>query len=302
MKQLILGLMTLALLSSCVAKKKFLAMQSQRDSLQNALNMCKKSLAECDDAKTKLMSDLDGKTKDLDMKTKDLDAAKSSLKSANDQIDYLKKSNTNLLQRLQDLSIISQAGAESIKKSLDALNEKDKTIKNLTSASAKKDSMNVTLVMNLKRSLGDEMNSKDIQIDVKKGVIFISLSDKMLFQSGSAAINPAAQSVLAKVAKVLNDHKNLDIMVEGHTDNVPFGKNSAGNWDLSTKRANSVVKTLQSKYKVAPERMTAAGKSQYEPKADNKSKDGKKQNRRTEIILTPQLDQFFEMMTPAMKK
>ncbi len=301
MKQLILGLMTLALLSSCVAKKKFLAMQSQRDSLQNALNMCKKSLADCDDAKTKVMSDLDAKSKDLDAKSKDLDATKMKLKSDDDQIDYLKKTNTNLLQRLQDLSIITQSGAESIKKSLDALNEKDKTIKNLSSTMAKKDSMNVVLVMNLKRSLGDDMNSKDIQIEVKKGVIFISLSDKMLFQSGSSNINASAQSVLTKVAKVLNDHKDLDIMVEGHTDNVPYNSAGADNWELSTKRANAVVRTLQKKYKVAPERMTSAGHGEYAPKMENKTKDGKKQNRRTEIILTPKLDQFFEMMSPMNK-
>jgi chemotaxis protein MotB len=291
MKKLILGIMALALLSSCVSKKKFLAMQSEKESLENALNMSKKSLTDCEDAKTKLMSDLDGKSKDLN-------TANGKIKTLEDQIDFVKKSNTNLLQRLQDLSIVSQSGAESIKKSLDAMNEKDKYIKDLTTSMQKKDSLNLSLVMNLKRSLSGA-SSEDVEIVVKKGVVFISLSDKMLFQSGSANINKSAESVLANVSKVLNDRKDLDIIVEGHTDNVPVKLACmSDNWDLSARRATAVVRLLQKKYNVAPERMTAGGRSEYVPKASNDTAEGKKANRRTEIIITPKLDQFFDLMSP----
>lgn len=291
MKKIILGIMTLALLSSCVSKKKFLALQSEKESLENALNMSKKSLTDCEDAKTKLMSDLDGKSKDLN-------TANNKVKTLEDQLDFVKKTNTNLLQRLQDLSIVSQSGAESIKKSLDAMNEKDKYIKDLTTSMQKKDSLNLALVMNLKRSLSGS-STEDVDIVVKKGVVFISLSDKMLFQSGSANINKSAESVLSNVAKVLNDRKDLDIIVEGHTDNVPVKLACmTDNWDLSARRATAVVRLLQKKYSVAPERMTAGGRSEYVPKASNATAEGKKANRRTEIIITPKLDQFFDLMTP----
>jgi chemotaxis protein MotB len=150
--------------------------------------------------------------------------------------------------------------------------------------------------MNLKRSLVD-INDDDVQIEVKKGVVYISLSDKMLYKSGSAEINPKAHAVLGKIAKILNDRKELDILVEGHTDNVPISTTLyADNWDLSAKRATSVVRVLQWKYNVDPERMTAGGRSEYVSKAVNSTAQGRQLNRRTEIILLPQLDQFFKLL------
>jgi chemotaxis protein MotB len=218
--------------------------------------------------------------------------------------EYLKTTNTSLLDRLSDLSVISQSGAENIKKSLETLNEQNKYIKDLTGKMQAKDSMNLALVVNLKRSLSD-VNDEDITIEVKKGVVYISLSDKMLFQSGSYNIQPKAEAVLGKIAKVVNDHNELDILVEGHTDNVPI--NTAclkDNWDLSAMRATAVVRTLQKKYGVAPERMTAGGRSEFVAKASNATADGKSLNRRTEIVILPKLDQFFQLLEqqPATEK
>ncbi|MBL0100313.1 MAG: flagellar motor protein MotB [Saprospiraceae bacterium] len=159
-----------------------------------------------------------------------------------------------------------------------------------------KDSVNLALAMNLKKSLSD-FNDSDVSIEVKKGVVYISLSDNMLFKTASANINAGADKVLAKIAGILNDQKELDILVEGHTDNVPMANECiADNWDLSAKRATAVVRMLQTKYKVDPSRMTAGGRSEYIPKSSNASPAGKAENRRTEIIILPKLDQFFKLM------
>ena len=156
--------------------------------------------------------------------------------------------------------------------------------------------------MNLKRSLAD-VNDEDVTVEVKKGVVYISLSDKMLFKSGSAEISPSADGVLAKIAKVVNDHAELDILVEGHTDNVPIKTASIkDNWDLSALRATAVVRMLQSKYNVKPERMTAGGRSEFVPKVSNDSAKNKAINRRTEIVILPKLDQFFQLAAPSTKE
>ena len=214
------------------------------------------------------------------------------------QMQYYQSSNTNLLERLTDLSVVSKTGAESIKRSLDAINDQNKYIKDLTSAMRAKDSMNLALVMKLKRSLVD-INDEDVTIEVKKGVVYISLSDKMLFQSGKYEINKQAEVVLEKIARVLNDHKQLDILVEGHTDDVPISTPVlVDNWDLSVKRSTSVVRLLQNKYGIAPDRMTAGGRSEFVPKTSNSTIEGRAINRRTEIIILPKLDEFFELLEP----
>jgi chemotaxis protein MotB len=242
-----------------------------------------------------LTASLQGEIKKRDA---DLETKTAALKSIQEQLDYMKKTNTNLLDRLSDLSVINKSGAESIRKSLDALNEQGKYIKDLNSSIQRKDSVNLSLVMNLKRSLAD-INDEDVTVEVKKGVVYISISDKLMFASGSANVNSKAEAVLAKVAKVVNDHKDLDILVEGHTDAVPISTPEfKDNWDLSAKRATSVVRLLQTKFGVDPERMTAGGRGEFEPQSGNNSRAGRKQNRRTEIIVTPKLDQFFNLMTP----
>jgi chemotaxis protein MotB len=223
---------------------------------------------------------------------------KNKVDKLESQLEYFKSTNTNLLERLSDLSVVSKTGAESIKKSLEALNEQNKYIKNLTTSMQRKDSLNLVLVMNLKRSLAD-FDDEDIAIEVKKGVVYISVSDKMLFKSGSCKISDRAKEVIGKIAQIVNDHSDLDVLVEGHTDTVPiYTECMLDNWDLSVKRATSIVRLMQTEFGVEPARMTAAGRSEYIPKESNETSEGRAINRRTEIIILPKLDQFFNLLTP----
>ena len=218
------------------------------------------------------------------------------IKELQDQLDYVKNNNSQMLGNLKDLSVISGAQAESIKKSLDNIGVKDAYIKNLQAAINRKDSMNMALVINLKSAVGN-LDDKDINIKVEKGVVYVDISDKMLFNSGSYSVTEHAKEVLGKVAKVITSQPDIEFMVEGHTDNVPF-KNGLleDNWDLSVKRATSVIRILQNTYHVPPEKMTAAGRGEYMPIDPNDSKEGKAANRRTRIVILPQLDQFFKLL------
>ncbi|GAB3987573.1 OmpA family protein [Spirosoma daeguense] len=286
MKRVLIVLSAVVMLASCNSKKRLAEIKA----LQEARDKAVASLNDCDQRTADLRSQLSAKDSDLQSKDK-------QLSDLNGQIDYLKKTNTNLLDRMSDLSIVSKSGAESIKKSLETLNEQTKYTNNLNASIQRKDSLNLALVMSLKRSL-DDINDQDVQVEVKKGVVYVSLSDKLLFKSGSYDVLPAAENVLSKVAKVVNDHKELDVLVEGHTDVVPISTSAIkDNWDLSALRATSVVRTLQNKFGISPERMTAGGRSEYAPKDDNTTNAGRQQNRRTEIIITPKLDQFFNLLS-----
>ncbi|MBP6184772.1 MAG: OmpA family protein [Saprospiraceae bacterium] len=292
---LLVFLATSLITTSCVSKKKYAALEAQHNQIKT---MLEKQLADCNTTSDGLRKDLNNRDNEIaGLKTQAV-ARDGQLKNLEDQVTYLKQTNTNLLDRMADLSIVSKSGAESIRKSLDAINEQSKYIKDLSGQVQRKDSLNLALVMSLKRSLSD-INDQDVQIEVKKGVVYISLSDKLLFRSGSAVINQSAETVLSKVAKVLNDHKELDILIEGHTDNVPISTDCVkDNWDLSTLRSTSVARLLQTKYSVDPARMIAGGSGQYKPKSDNATTEGKSMNRRTEIIITPKLDQFFQLLNP----
>ncbi|MCB0586826.1 MAG: OmpA family protein [Phaeodactylibacter sp.] len=218
------------------------------------------------------------------------------------QLNHAQSTQASLLDRMADLSVVNKEGAESIRKSLDNITQQYSFIQDLTSKIQTKDSLNLALVMNLKRSLSN-VDDEDIQVEVKGGFVYVSISDKLLFQSGSSRVNKAAYSVLGKIATVVNDHDDMNIMVEGHTDDVPISNSCvADNWDLSVKRATSVVRILQEDHYVAPERMTAAGRSQYVPKASNTTAAGRSLNRRTEIIIMPKLDQFFKLLEPPVVK
>lgn len=220
----------------------------------------------------------------------------AKIQALENQLADAKSNNSQLLNQMKDLSIISGSQAESIKKSLDNIGVKDQYINELQRAITRKDSMNMALVINLKSAVGN-LNDKDINIKVDKGVVYVDISDKMLFKSGSWDVTEQASEVLGKVAKVLTAQPDIEFMVEGHTDNVSFKKGELDdNWDLSTKRATSVVRILQQKYGVPPAHMTAAGRGEYLPIAPNDSKDGKATNRRTRIVILPQLDQFFKLL------
>lgn len=295
MKKFSYAFFAITLLVSCVSSKKYKDLEAQMNDAKMNLQKCQESLSDCEKQKNQLADDCKMKTGKLES---EMSAKSGKIKSLEEQLEMFKKTNNNLLDRLSDLSIVSKSGAESIRKSLDALNEKDKQLTALNKAMAQKDSIMLNLVINLKRSL-QGVNSEDVNVEVKHGVVFISLSDKMMFRTASATINESAGKVLDKIAKVLNDHKDLNILVEGHTDNVPMANDCVvDNWDLSAKRATAVVRTLQSKYKVEPSRMTAGGRSEFVPKDANTTAQGRQKNRRTEIIILPKLDQFFEMINP----
>jgi chemotaxis protein MotB len=221
----------------------------------------------------------------------------SEIDALNKQIAFLKENNNQALKQLQDVSVISSTQAESIKKSLENLGAKDAYIQTLQQAIAHKDSLNMALVMNLKGAVGN-LDDKDINIKVDKGVVYIDISDKLLFKSGRYEVTAKANEVLGKVAQVLKNQPDIEFMVEGHTDNIPFKNNSVllDNWDLSVKRSTSVIRILEKKYGIPPAHMTAAGRSEYVPVTTNDSPEGRAANRRTRIVILPQLDQFFKLM------
>jgi chemotaxis protein MotB len=233
---------------------------------------------------------------DLQNCKEDTDRLKDRIKQLEAEVADLKANSNAMLNQLADLSVITREQAESIRKSIENLNSKDAYIKDLQVAMAKKDSLNMALVLNLKKALIDE-NDQDVEVKVEGSAVFISLSDKMLFRSGSYEISAAAKQILGKVARVLNAQPEIQIMVEGHTDNRPIRTEFVkDNWDLSVLRATSVVRSLQTEFKITPDRMVAAGRSEYKPISANDTDANRQANRRTRIVILPQLDQFFKLL------
>jgi len=270
------------LLFSCVSSKKFKALQSKYDSLNHSYSALQNDLKNCND-----------KTAGLTRDKSNCDAQVEALKK---QVDFLKANNTQALKQLEDMSVISGAQAQSIRKSLDNLGAKDAYIQSLQAAMAHKDSLNMALVNNLKGAIGD-LNDKDINIKVDKGVVYVDISDKLLFASGKYDVTPRAQEVLGKVAKVLKSQPDIEFMVEGHTDNKPYRRGVLlDNWDLSVKRSTAVIRILQNKYGLEPAHMAAAGRGEYQPVSTNDTEEGRALNRRTRIVILPQLDQFFKLL------
>lgn len=210
------------------------------------------------------------------------------------------KDNYAALQRTLDQSIMTnQSGNVNISKLVDEINASNNYIKRLVEAKSKSDSLLMVLSNNLTRSL-DTSELKDVDVKVLKGVVYISLADNMLFKSGSYDISPKAMDILDKIAKIIKDYKNYSVLVEGNTDNVPINRtNIRNNWDLSALRASSVVQVLQNKFGVDPQRLTAGGRGEYNPIATNATPEGRQLNRRTQIIITPSLDQFMDLIDKA---
>ena len=302
-QRLMIFFLVASIASSCVSKKKFVDLEASATAMESKYDKTRADLAKCENDGKDLATQLENLQVQMSASEanyqSEILAKDDKIRIIAEELDFNKKTNTNLLDRLSDLSIVNKAGAESIKQSLTSLNQQSKYIQDLSMDAKRKDSLNLALVMNLKRSLAD-VNDSDIQVNVKKGVVFISISDKLLFRSGRASVNNAAKNVLAKVAKVVNDHNSFDIIVEGHTDDKKLieGASFKDNLDLSVQRAASVVRILQNDYSVNPARMTAGGRGEYLPKGDNSTEEGRSMNRRTEIIVTPRLDEFFQMMAP----
>lgn len=277
MKKLFAIAITGLLMTSCVSNKKFAEMEDKYQSTQDELKTAEMKLSACEDDK------------------------KSIRESYESQIKTLQNTNAALLNTQGEIVTISKKGAENLERSLESMKEKDLQIKTMRDAINKKDSVTLALVTSLKGAL-DNVNDEDIEINVEKGVVFVSISDKLLFGSGQFKVTEDAKKVLAKVAKVVNDKKDFEFMVEGHTDDDPISRtNIEDNWDLSTKRATAVVRILQNDYNVEPARMTAAGRGEYKPVASNDTSAGKAKNRRTRIVVLPKLDQFFGMIEDGMK-
>ncbi len=283
MNKVIFLAVSLTLLSTgCVSQKKYKALQTTKKKADEDLSRLEKAVKKCDG---------------------DVISANARIKSLEEQIDYLKKNNEQLISNVGNMTTLTQKGAENLEKSLESIKEKDTRIKTLQDALTKKDSVTIALVTSIKSSLGN-MDDKDIEVNVDKGVVFVSIADKMLFQSGSYKVSSQAKNVLAKVATVAKSKPDFELMVEGHTDNVPVKNNDVitDNWDLSVLRSTSIVRVLTSDLGIAPERIIAAGRSEYIPLVANDSPDGKARNRRTRIILLPKIDQFYKMVEEGMKQ
>jgi chemotaxis protein MotB len=273
MKKIILSLLVLSLsMTSCVSKKKFTDLEAKQKATQDLLNTATVKLNTCLTEREALAN----------------------------QVDFLKKNNSDLINNMGNLTTLTTKGAENLEKSLESLKEKDLKISRLQDALTKKDSVTLALVTSLKKDVG--MDDPDININVEKGVIMISIADNLLFKSGSYDVSDKAKGVLAKVAKVINSKPDFECMVESHTDNVPYrGGVLLDNWDLSVKRATSIVRVLQSDLGVSPKQLIPAGRSSYIPLVDNDSPANRAKNRRTKIIIMPKIDQFYDMIEKEMK-
>ncbi len=278
MKKIILGCLgATLLLSSCVSNKKYGELEAKQKETQDLLNSATVKLNDCLEEKA---------------------TNTSKLKTLQDQNAFLQANNQELINNMGNMTTLTSKGAENLEKSLESLKEKDLTIRKLQDAITRRDSVNLSLVQSLKGVLGN-LDDEDIEISVEKGVVFVSISDKLLFSSGSYNVTNRAKEVLGKVAKVVNNKPDFEFMVEGHTDDVPY-RGRAGvlldNWDLSVKRATSVVRILQNDFNVDPKRMTAAGRAEYIPLSQTE----KSKNRRTRIVVLPKIDQFYSMIEEGM--
>lgn len=273
MKRAVLALSVLALtLGSCGSKKKIAELEAKNKEVQDLLNTATVQLNMCENEK----------------------------KTLQNQMDFLKRTNTDLLNNMNNLTSLSAKGAENLEKSLESMREKDMKITRLQDALTKKDSMTFALVSTLKRSVG--IDDPDISINVEKGVVIISITDKLLFRSGSYEVTARAREVLGKVAKVLKDRPEFEALVEGHTDNVPYRNGVLlDNWDLSVKRATSVVRILTGEHKVNPSQLIAAGRGEFIPVVNNNTSENRATNRRTRIMILPKIDQFYDMLEKEMK-
>lgn len=273
MKRTILTLSLVALtLASCGSKKKIAELEAKNKEIQDLLNTATVKLNTC-------------------LAEKDVMTAR---------IEDLRTSNENMKVSSQNFAELSNKGAQTLEKSLESLKEKDLKINRLQDALSRKDSVTLALVTSIKKAVG--VNDPDIQVSVEKGVVYISIADKLLFKSGSYEVSDRAKEVLGKVAAIVKDKPDFECMVEGHTDNVPI-KNPVlqDNWDLSVKRATSIVRILQNDYGIDPKRLVAAGRSEFVPLEANTTPEGRSRNRRTRILVLPKIDQFYDMIEKEMK-
>lgn len=277
-KLLILAVCSSLAFTSCVSKKKYAELEAKQKNTQDLLNTATVKLNDC---------------------LAERAAASARAQELEGRLADLRKTNADLIESSKELTMLTSKGATNLEKSLESLKEKDLKISRLQDALNKKDSVTLALVTSLKREVG--INDPDIEVSVEKGVVYISLSDKVLFKTGSYQISSRANEILGKVAKVINGKPDFEAMVEGHTDNVPYRSGVLlDNWDLSVKRATAIVRALQD-LGISPERLVAAGRGEYDPLVPNTTAENRAKNRRTRILVLPKIDQFYDMIEKEMK-
>tara|TARA_B110000503_G_scaffold113461_1_gene170306 strand:- start:7972 stop:8808 length:837 start_codon:yes stop_codon:yes gene_type:complete len=273
MKKLSLILFSVVLVSSCVSKKDFVALQVDKNNTQKELVNVKSSLQKCIIEKEKEVLTLE------------------------ERVKYLQDDKKNALKQVENLTVLTQSSSDNIKTVIAQLSEKDKYINGVREAMTQKDSLNLAIKYHLTKNLTEGIQDEDIEVNVEKTVVFISISDKLLFKSGSYNVTDGAYVVLEKIAKVINDQPEMEVMIEGHTDSSPIKRDIIqDNWDLSALRATAITRILQYKFGVKPNRLIAAARSQYVPLAPNDTAENKSKNRRTKIIIMPRLNQFFDLL------
>lgn len=292
-------LLSFSMFSCVVPKKKYDDLKVLLDAANKdvgklgvSLNDYMARLAACEQDKERLKGDVKGNQGALQLREEQIRDLKAQIADIQAQRD-------KQLNQVTDLTKLSKSSTDNIKETLAQLEKKDKYIQLLQAAKTRADSINLALAVNLKGVLKDGLDDKDVEVKVDKTVVFINLSDKMLYQSGSSNLTPKANEVLGKIAKIIQSRPELEVMVEGYTDNLPI-KNACleDNWDLSVKRATSVVRVLQKTYAIDPKRLIASGRGEYNTLAPNTTEEGRSINRRTRIIILPKLDQFYDLLNP----
>jgi chemotaxis protein MotB len=287
-----LALIILLMLSACVTQKKYLALQDDLKKAQEQLHACNEQKDLCNS--------------NLNTCNNKLDVCQASLNGKQEEYNQLSKQLTDCqgqrdkqLTQVGDLTVLSSKANDNINQTLSQLSDKDKYIQLLLAAKTKADSINLALAINLKGVLKEGIDDKDVEIKVDKTVVYINLSDKMLYDLGKFNIKPRAKEVLGKIAQIVQSRPEVDVMVEGYTDNVPISTPCMiDNWDLSVKRATSVVRVLQNEYHMDPNKLIAAGRGEYNRLMDNDTEDDRAINRRTRIIILPKLNQFYDLLDP----
>ncbi len=285
--------------TSCISKKTLEALQGDYDQAQRDLAKCGEDLTaqmalvdQCEADKQSLRSNI----QNLQGQVENRDGQINDLRS---QIDDLKSQRATQVKQVEGLTVLSQSANDNINRTLGQLEQRDQYIRLLQNAKTKADSINLALSANLKSTLSQGIADQDIDVELDKTVVFINLSDKMVYQSGSSLLTPRAKEVLAKIALIVQGRDDLEVMVEGYTDNRPIKRACfEDNWDLSVKRATSVVRVLQNDYGINPDRLIAAGRGEYNVIASNATDEGRSLNRRTRIIILPKLDQFYDLLNP----
>lgn len=298
--RVLLGFLSLSLImSSCISKSEFEALQSELTNAKSDLEQHNIDLKEQTRKLNVCEQELNSLNQELSSSRITLSSKDEQILDLREQIADLRQVRDRTVEQVGDLTVLSQAANDNIKETLEQLEGKDKYIQLLQAAKTKADSVNLALAVNLKDVLEDGIEDRDIEISVDKTVVYINLSDKMLFKSGSSDITPRANEVLGKIAKIVESRPEVEVMVEGHTDNLPISRACyKDNWDLSVLRSTSVVRVLQDEFGVASNRLIAAGRGEFVPLTTNDSSQGRSVNRRTRIIILPKVDQFYDLLNP----